>query len=130
MECASASAEALSAARPGCLAARALVERARNSERPAQLGALKSTMLQLDPAFTERDFGVSTFSGLMEKLQEQKLIKIKTVDHHLVVERLSSPAGETIEPSASSADREEALPALQGDPDRLRRPARDGNSRA
>ncbi|MEZ5362630.1 MAG: NYN domain-containing protein [Bryobacterales bacterium] len=78
-----------------------------------QLGLLKSTMLQLDPAFTERDFGVSTFSGLMEKLQEQKLIKIKTVDHHLVVERLSSPAGETIEPSASSADREEALPALQ-----------------
>lgn len=78
-----------------------------------QLGLLKSTMLQLDPAFTERDFGVSSFSGLMEKLQEQKLIQIKTVDHHLVVERCGASEEETEEATVSAAEREEALPLLQ-----------------
>ena len=78
-----------------------------------QLGLIKSTMLQLDPAFTERDYGVSSFSGLMEKLQEKKFIRIKTVDHHLVVERCGDESGEESAPVDSSAEREEALPALQ-----------------
>jgi uncharacterized LabA/DUF88 family protein len=94
-----------------------LLERALNALEirgvQPQLGLLKSTMLQLDPAFTERDFGVSSFSGLMEKLQEQKLIKVKTVDHHLVVERTGVETGEPAPAIASSQDREEALPALQ-----------------
>ena len=78
-----------------------------------QLGLLKSTMLQLDPAFTERDYGVSSFSAMMEKLKEQKLIKVKTVDHHLVVERLGADVGEPSAALSSLQEREEALPALQ-----------------
>jgi hypothetical protein len=49
----------------------------------------------------------------MEKLQEQKLIKVKTVDHHLVVERCPTEADEPAPAITSSQDREEALPALQ-----------------
>ncbi len=77
-----------------------------------QLGLLKSTMLQLDPAFTERDYGVSSFSGLMEKLQQKELIRVKTVDHHLVVERTGASVVDDVAVDAS-AEREEALPALQ-----------------
>ena len=36
-----------------------------------QLGLLKSTMLQLDPAFSERDYGESSFSAFVEKLVEE-----------------------------------------------------------
>jgi hypothetical protein len=46
-------------------------------------------------------------------MQEQKLIKVRTIDNHLVVERLKSEAGEPAPPPVSSAEREEALPALQ-----------------
>jgi uncharacterized LabA/DUF88 family protein len=79
-----------------------------------QLGLIKSTMLQLDPAFAERDYGVSVFSGLMEKLEEQGFINVKTVDNHLIVERVQSDQAETkVEEEPSGPEREDALPLLQ-----------------
>jgi len=54
-----------------------------------QLGLLKSTMQQLDPAFSERDYGVTSFSTLIEKLEKKGSIRIATIDDHLVVERLA-----------------------------------------
>lgn len=79
-----------------------------------QLGLIKSTMLQLDPAFAEREYGVSSFSGLMEKLEEKDFIVVKTVDNHLVVERTDSgePAAQ-VEEEPSGPEREDALPLLQ-----------------
>ena len=78
----------------------------------AQLGLIKSTMLQLDPAFAERDYGVTSFSGLMEKLEEQGHISVNTVDSHLVVERVKAAAeAKAAEPRVP--EREDALPILQ-----------------
>ena len=67
---------------------RALQALDRRGAQP-QLGLLKSTVLQLDSAFTERDYGVSSFSGLVEKLVAQGTLKLMTVDGHHVVERKS-----------------------------------------
>ncbi|MBI1358207.1 MAG: NYN domain-containing protein [Acidobacteria bacterium] len=79
----------------------------------AQLGLIKSTMLQLDPAFAERDYGVTSFSGLMEKLEEQQHIVVKTVDSHLVVERVISGETEQKAEAPRGPEREDALPILQ-----------------
>jgi uncharacterized protein (TIGR00288 family) len=75
-----------------------------------QLGLLKSTMLQLDPAFTERDYGTSSFSTFVEKLVEQGVLAVKTVEGHYVVERKSE--GSEIE-TPPGATREDALRLLQ-----------------
>ncbi len=52
-----------------------------------QLGLLKSTMQQLDPAFSERDYGVSSFSYFVKKLVEHGYVNVRTVDSHQVVDR-------------------------------------------
>ena len=78
---------------------RALQALDRRGAQP-QLGLLKSTALQLDPAFTERDYGVSSFSGLVEKLVAQGTLKLITVDGHHVVERKS----EDLEDTSASPD--------------------------
>ena len=76
-----------------------------------QLGLLKSTMLQLDPAFSERDYGESSFSAFVEKLVEAGMLSLKTVDGHYVVDRRGEPAESESESGAVSA--EDALPFLQ-----------------
>ncbi len=78
---------------------RALQALDRRGAQP-QLGLLKSTVLQLDSAFTERDYGVSSFSGLVERLVAQGTLKLITVDGHHVVERKS----EDVEDSSASPD--------------------------
>ena len=78
---------------------RALQALDRRGAQP-QLGLLKSTVLQLDSAFTERDYGVSSFSGLVEKMVAQGTLKLITVDGHHVVERKS----EDVEDSSASPD--------------------------
>ena len=57
-----------------------------------QLGLLKSTMLQLDPVFTERDYGTSSFSTFVEKLVAEGVLAVQTVDGHYVVERKAESA--------------------------------------
>jgi len=75
-----------------------------------QMGLLKSTMLQLDPRFTERDYGTSSFSTFVEKLVDQGYLAVKTVDGHYVVER----KGEEAEPEGSvAASRVDALKLLR-----------------
>ena len=86
---------------------RALQALDRRGAQP-QLGLLKSTVLQLDSAFTERDYGVSSFSGLVEKLVAQGTLKLITVDGHHVVERKS----EDVEDSSASPD--DAISVLSG----------------
>ncbi len=75
-----------------------------------QMGLLKSTMLQLDPRFTERDYGTSSFSTFIEKLVDQGFLAVKTVDGHYVVER----RGEAAELENSvGASRDDAMKLLQ-----------------
>jgi uncharacterized LabA/DUF88 family protein len=51
-----------------------------------QLGLLKSTLLQLDSTFSERDFGVSSFRDFIQKLADARYVNLKQVDRSLLVE--------------------------------------------
>jgi uncharacterized LabA/DUF88 family protein len=57
-----------------------------------QLGLLKSTLLQLDSSFSERDYGVSTFREFADKLAQQGLVALKQQGRSTLVE-LPSDAG-------------------------------------
>jgi len=68
-----------------------LVERAlqvleRRAVQP-QLGLLKSTMLQLDPAFNERAYGASSFSDFVEKLKRAELVNVSGTGGRYIIER-------------------------------------------
>jgi uncharacterized protein (TIGR00288 family) len=71
-----------------------LVERAlqvleRRGVQP-QLGLLKSTMLQLDSAFSERAYGASSFSDFVEKLKRAELVEVSGSGGRYVIERKGS----------------------------------------
>jgi uncharacterized protein (TIGR00288 family) len=64
-----------------------------------QLGLLKSTLLQLDSTFSERNYGASTFRDFIEKMAAAGYVNLKQVDRSLLVElKDSAPAeGEEVE---------------------------------
>ncbi len=90
-----------------------LVERAlqvleRRAVQP-QLGLLKSTMLQLDPAFSERAYGAGSFSDFVEKLKKAEFINVSGSGGRYIIERRGGgPITEKVAPKP-----EEALPALR-----------------
>ncbi len=89
-----------------------LVERAlqvleRRAVQP-QLGLLKSTMLQLDPAFSERAYGAGSFSDFVEKLKKSEFVNVSGSGGRYVIERRG---GHTPEKAAPKP--EEALPPLR-----------------
>jgi uncharacterized LabA/DUF88 family protein len=51
-----------------------------------QLGLLKSTLLQLDSSFSERDYGSSTFRDFAEKLEQRGWVTLKHSGRTTVVE--------------------------------------------
>jgi uncharacterized LabA/DUF88 family protein/chemotaxis protein histidine kinase CheA len=51
-----------------------------------QLGLLKSTLLQLDSTFSERDYGVGSFRDFVQKLADAGYIHLKQVDRSILVE--------------------------------------------
>jgi uncharacterized protein (TIGR00288 family) len=88
-----------------------LVERAlqvleRRAVQP-QLGLLKSTMLQLDPAFSERAYGAGSFSDFVEKLKKADFINVSGSGGRYIIER----RGGGVEKVAARP--EDALPALR-----------------
>ncbi len=89
-----------------------LVERAlqvleRRAVQP-QLGLLKSTMLQLDPAFSERAYGAGSFSDFVEKLKKAEFVNVSGSGGRYIIERRG---GHTPEKAAPKP--EEALPQLR-----------------
>src|SRR3954470_6879858 len=89
-----------------------LVERAlqvleRRAVQP-QLGLLKSTMLQLDPAFSERAYGAGSFSDFVEKLKKAEFVNVSGSGGRYVIEHRG---GHTPEKAAPKP--EEALPILR-----------------
>jgi uncharacterized LabA/DUF88 family protein len=91
-----------------------------------QLGLLKSTLLQLDSTFSERDFGVSSFRDFIQKLADAGFVNLKQVDRSLMVELKDSvresekqvqetpaPAAEPA-PELPSVEQQETQPAVQG----------------
>jgi len=89
-----------------------LVERAlqvleRRGVQP-QLGLLKSTMLQLDSAFSERAYGASSFSDFVEKLKRADLVNVTGGGGRYVIERKGSAA-----PEHPALKHEDLLPPLR-----------------
>ncbi|HVO99630.1 MAG TPA: NYN domain-containing protein [Bryobacteraceae bacterium] len=89
-----------------------LVERAlqvleRRAVQP-QLGLLKSTMLQLDPAFNERAYGASSFSDFVEKLKRADLVNVSGAGGRYVIERRTSST-----PQVANLKPEDLLPPLR-----------------
>jgi uncharacterized LabA/DUF88 family protein len=71
-----------------------------------QLGLLKSTLLQLDSTFTERDYGASTFRDFIEKMAAAGYVNLKQVDRSLLVElkeQFQSEGEEAAAPVAAEA---------------------------
>jgi uncharacterized LabA/DUF88 family protein len=87
---------------------RALDVIARREVTP-QLGLLKSSMMQLDSTFTERDYGVSSFRQFVELLQKEKVIEVKRVDGQLLVERTTASTAPPADPLLKSEDAMEVL---------------------
>jgi uncharacterized protein (TIGR00288 family) len=89
-----------------------LVERAlqvleRRNVQP-QLGLLKSTMLQLDSAFTESAYGARSFSEFIDKLKRAELVNVKGTGGRYYIERRGSGFHDKPMPRP-----EEALPQLR-----------------
>jgi uncharacterized LabA/DUF88 family protein len=72
-----------------------------------QLGLLKSTLLQLDSTFSERDFGVSSFRDFIQKLADARHVYLKQVDRSLLVE-----LKETAEEGAREMEEPTQAPAM------------------
>ena len=85
-----------------------------------QLGLLKSTLLQLDSTFSERDYGASSFRDFADKLAEAGLVTLRSAGRSVLVE-LKDAAGATEGVEAPQADVEAgnaapaAAPAAEAD---------------
>lgn len=90
----------------------ALVERALQVlERrgvQAQLGLLKSTMLQLDSSFSEKAYGASSFSDFVDKIKKADFVDVNGSEGRYVISRKTSATPERAAPKP-----EEALPMLR-----------------
>jgi hypothetical protein len=82
-----------------------------------QLGLLKSTLLQLDSTFSERDYGVSSFRDFIQKLADAGFVNLKQVDRSLLVELKEAEEEGTKDvqeaPAASPEPVPETAPAEQ-----------------
>ncbi len=97
-----------------------------------QLGLLKSTLLQLDSTFSERDYGTGTFRDFIEKVAERGLVTLKQAGRSVLVEladnAVSAGVPDTL-PPAPVADVVEPGPSRRT-PRRARRPPRRAPNRA
>ena len=73
------------------------------SEREAtpQLGLLKSTLLQLDSTFSEREYGAGSFRDFMEKIAASGAVTLRHVGRSILVE---SPDGDHADHAAAPAE--------------------------
>ena len=104
-----------------------------------QLGVLKSTLLQLDPTFSERDYGAGSFQEFMQKMKAARYVQLRRTERGYMVDLEagerdkvardqevhaappeSAPSAATVLPQAApasplapSADRAEAMSLLK-----------------
>ncbi len=77
-------------------------------EVQAQLGLLKSTLIQLDSTFNERDFGASSFRSFMQKMADAQLLSVRQQGNSYVVEPLEREPPTPEAPADNSEARAEA----------------------
>jgi uncharacterized LabA/DUF88 family protein len=91
-----------------------------------QLGLLKSTLLQLDSSFSERDYGVSSFREFADKLAKQGLVALKHQGRSTLVELPESngagKAHDDVEPIVTRASAPETLTEILEQPDSVPQP--------
>jgi hypothetical protein len=75
-----------------------------------QTGLLKSTLLQLDSTFSERNYGGSSFLDFTEKLAQSGLVQLKHAGRSVMVE-LTPGFGDDSETSIARSDAAPQLPA-------------------
>jgi uncharacterized LabA/DUF88 family protein len=87
-----------------------------------QLGLLKSTLLQLDSTFSEKNYGAGSFRDFAEKLAQAGLLRLNQAGRNLLVEIKDVDADDSAEPGpaqapspapAEDAPRQQAEPAGQ-----------------
>jgi len=78
-----------------------------------QTGLLKSTLLQLDSTFSERNYGASSFLDFVEKLAQAGLVTLKQTGRSVIVELNDGfEEGVSVAPSAG-AESSQAQPEAQ-----------------
>jgi len=85
-----------------------------------QLGLLKSTLLQLDSSFSERDYGASSFRDFADKLAAHGLVTLKHQGRSTLVELIEGAEGALVAPEVApevGAIVEEAADLAQAAPD-------------
>ena len=68
-----------------------------------QLGLLKSTLLQLDSTFTERDFGAGSFLEFVQKMERAGLVRLRRTDRSYLVESANGEGRSKSEPPTAEA---------------------------
>ena len=79
-----------------------------------QLGLLKSTLLQLDSTFSERDYGVSSFRDFIEKVAKTGLVTLRHSGRSVMVDAVETPDG--TEPAEVSAPVQAVVASTAGAP--------------
>src|SRR5688500_18811988 len=88
-----------------------------------QLGLLKSTLLQLDSTFSEREYGVSSFRDFMEKVAQAGAVTLKHAGRSMLVEQAEDGVPAESQPTAAEPSAE--APPPEGPPNRLRPSGRE-----
>ena len=68
-----------------------------------QLGLLKSTLLQLDSTFSERNYGPGSFRDFMEKVAQTGAVELKQAGRSMLVEAVEGSAAAVAAAAAASA---------------------------
>lgn len=69
-----------------------------------QLGLLKSTLLQLDSTFSERDFGAGSFLEFMQKMERERLVHLRRTERGYLVEPRDVEAKSLVEAEVAEAE--------------------------
>ena len=81
-----------------------------------QLGLLKSTLLQLDSTFSEREYGVSSFRDFMEKVAKAGAVTLKHAGRSMLVESVEDGSPQSSAETAVDAQESDAADSRIPDP--------------
>jgi uncharacterized protein (TIGR00288 family) len=77
-----------------------------------QLGLLKSTLLQLDSTFSEREYGVSSFRDFMEKVAQAGAVTLKHAGRSMLVESVEDGSPTEVQAAAPETGDAEHAPVV------------------
>jgi uncharacterized protein (TIGR00288 family) len=72
-----------------------------------QLGLLKSTLLQLDSTFSEREYGAGSFRDFMEKVAQTGAVSLKQAGRSMLVEAREGESSDVVVQASAAHDHHE-----------------------